>query len=92
MAPKVRSRGMDKDSQHHGMGGWTSTALDLLRDRVDAIRSDLNTLMGRPATSDPPKAGEPRIAGVGLTTWVAIVATIIVPLIGTAALVILHNP
>jgi hypothetical protein len=82
---------MDKDSQPE-INGWTSRALDLLKDRVDAIRSDLNALMGRSATSDPPKAGEPRIAGIGLTTWIAIFATIIVPLIGTAALVILHNP
>lgn len=79
-------------SDEDDFGGWGPKAWDLLLDRVNAIRADLNALMGRPPSANPPQSGEPRIAGIGLTTWIAIFATIVVPLIGTAVLVILHNP
>lgn len=73
------------------LGGWGPKAWDLLKDRVDAIRADVNVLMGRPAESEP-HHDEPKLGGVGLGTWIAIFATIVIPLFGTAALVILHNP
>lgn len=81
------------DGENQGINGWTGKALDLLKDRVDAIRSDLNLIMGKPHESErPPKESDLRIAGIGLTTWIALLATVVVPLVGTAALVILHTP
>lgn len=80
------------DDEQRQLNGWTGKTLDLLKDRVDAIRADLNLVMGRPRDSDPGRASDPRIAGIGLATWIALFATIVVPLVGTAALVILHNP
>lgn len=80
----------DLDDLHEG--GWTARALDLLAARVDAIRADLNVLMGRARPDHDPSTGEPRLGGIGIGTWIAIFATIVVPLIGTAALVVLHNP
>lgn len=74
------------------LGGWGPKAWDLMKDRVDALRADMNALMGRPRDAPAPKDGEPRLGGIGITTWIAIFATIVVPLIGTATLVILHNP
>lgn len=61
--------------------GWSGKALDLLVDRIDAIRADVNALMGRPPDAEPPPATEPRVGGIGIATWVAIVATIVVPIV-----------
>lgn len=63
-------------------GGWGPKAWDLLHERVNALREDVNVLMGRRPDDDPPRpAGEPRIGGIGIGTWVAIVATIVVPIV-----------
>lgn len=84
---------MDEDPAEEeagvNLGGWGPKAWDLLQARVDALRSDVNVLMGK---EPPSKNSDPRIAGVGLATWIALFATIVVPLLGTAALVVLHNP
>lgn len=71
--------------------GWTGKALDLLAKRVDAIRADVNVLMGRPRDAEPPP-GEARIGGIGIGTWIAIFATVFVPLVGIAVAVIQHSP
>lgn len=79
------------DDRPDDFGGWGPRAWDLLKDRVDAIRADVNVLMGRPRGVEP-KDGEPRIGGIGIATWVAIVATIVVPLVGVAVAVMTHTP
>lgn len=79
------------------LGGWGPKSWDLLErsiatleKRIDAIRADLNLLMGKPHDGDPPEGK--RIGGISITTWIALLATVVVPLVGTAALVVTHNP
>lgn len=71
------------------LGGWGPKAWDLLKDRVDALRADVNVVLGR---APAPKNGDPRIGGIGIATWIALFATIVVPLVGIAVAVIKHSP
>jgi hypothetical protein len=61
------------------LGGWGPKAWNLLEKRVDALRSDVNVLMGRPANA--PAGSEPKLGGLGIGTWLAILATIVVPIV-----------
>lgn len=60
------------------LGGWTGKALDMLKERVDNVQADVRFLMGKTSKDS---SGEPRVGGIGIATWVAIVATVVVPIV-----------
>lgn len=72
------------DDRRDDLGGWGPKAWDLLHDRVNALRADVNVLMGRPSDAghdDESRTRDPRPGGVGLATWVSIVALVVVPIV-----------
>lgn len=63
------------------LNGWGPRAWDMMAKRIDALERGYNTLMGRPADAPPPVEADAKIGGIGIATWISIVAVIVVPIV-----------
>lgn len=63
-----------------GGNGW-ARAYDQLSRRVDAVENAVKALAGRPADAPPPSEQEVKVGGVGVGTWITLLATIVVPIV-----------
>jgi hypothetical protein len=67
------------------LGGWGPKAWDLLQDRVDALRADVNVLMGKQAPVSETNGVRP--FGIGLATWAVLLTGFGGLLAGIAAVI-----
>lgn len=62
-------------------GGWGPRAWDLLKQSVDDLRRDVDLLLGNTPPQARDRSGEPRVAGLGIGTWVTFLSLCLVPII-----------
>lgn len=63
------------------LNGWGPKAWDQMAKRVDALERGFNSLLGRPADAPPPIEADTKVGGIGIATWISIVAVIVVPIV-----------
>lgn len=63
------------------LNGWGPRAWDQLGKRVDALEGAIKTLVGRPPEAPPLSESELKVGGIGLGTWITLLATVVVPIV-----------
>lgn len=61
--------------------GWTREAFQQLSSRVSALEDAVKQLAGRSTDSPSPAESEIRVGGIGLATWITLLATVVIPVV-----------
>lgn len=61
--------------------GWTREAFQQLSTRVSALEDAVKQLAGRSTDSPSPVESEIKVGGIGLVTWITLLATVVIPLV-----------
>lgn len=65
--------------------GWSQRALEQLSKRVDALEDGFSRLIGIKPTDA--QGADPKLFKVGVGTWIALLATVVVPIVTTILII-----